>query len=78
VIDLGNITRSVKKAGENITKRIIVCAGKGCVVSVKVFESFVIAAKELGVNVCVELKEENSGILLFKSDCQGFCRGGSL
>jgi NADH-quinone oxidoreductase subunit F len=80
VIDLDNITRSVKKAGKNITKRIIVCAGTGCVASgsIKVFESFVIAAKELEISVCVELKEENSGILLSRSGCQGFCQKGPL
>jgi NADH-quinone oxidoreductase subunit F len=32
----------------------------------------------LGISVCVELKEENSGILLPKSGCQWFCQKGSL
>jgi NADH-quinone oxidoreductase subunit F len=80
VVDLDEITQSVQKTGRNITKRIIVCAGTGCVAngSVKVFESFLIAAKELGINVHVELREENSGTFLSKSGCQGFCQKGPL
>jgi hypothetical protein len=44
----------------------------------RVFENFVIAVKELGISVCVGLKEENDGRLLSKSGYQGFCKKGSL
>ncbi|MCL2335183.1 MAG: NADH-quinone oxidoreductase subunit NuoF [Endomicrobia bacterium] len=78
--DLDKITADVKKAVKNINKRIIVCAGTGCVAngSLKVYDAFVKAAKELGIDVIVELKEENSGTLLSKSGCQGFCQMGPL
>jgi NADH-quinone oxidoreductase subunit F len=80
MIDLENITQSVKKATQNITKRIIVCAGTGCVAngSLKVFKSLIETAKELGIDAHVELKEENKGSFFSKSGCQGFCQHGPL
>jgi hypothetical protein len=44
----------------------------------KVFEKFVITAKELGISACVGLKEENDGRLLSQSGYQGFCKKGLL
>ncbi|MCA6073034.1 MAG: NADH-quinone oxidoreductase subunit NuoF [Endomicrobium sp.] len=80
MIDLENITQSVRKAEQNIYKRIIVCAGTGCVAngSLKVFKSLVSTAKELGIEAHVELKEENKGAFFSKSGCQGFCQNGPL
>ncbi|MDR3275557.1 MAG: 4Fe-4S binding protein [Endomicrobium sp.] len=80
MIDLDSIVQSVKKTGENITKRVIICAGTGCVAngSLKVFESLITTAKELGIKAYIELKEENKGTLLSKSGCQGFCQNGPL
>ncbi|MDR3092809.1 MAG: 4Fe-4S binding protein [Endomicrobium sp.] len=80
MVDLDEIAQSVQKAGKNITKRIIICAGTGCVAngSIKVFESFLNAAKELEMDVHIELREENSGTFLSKSGCQGFCQKGPL
>jgi NADH-quinone oxidoreductase subunit F len=80
MINLEEVTRSFKSAGKNITKRIIVCAGTGCMAngSLKIFKSFLDAARELRINVYIELKEENRGALLSKSGCQGFCQKGPL
>jgi NADH-quinone oxidoreductase subunit F len=80
MIDLENMTQSIKRAGQNITKKIIVCAGTGCVAngSLKVFKSLVDTAKELNINAYVELKEENKGAFFSKSGCQGFCQNGPL
>ncbi|MDR1195736.1 MAG: 4Fe-4S dicluster domain-containing protein [Endomicrobium sp.] len=81
MIELDKITASVKRAVEKIDKRIIICAGTGCVAngSLKVFEAFKETAKEMGLNLTVELKEENDkSTLLSKSGCQGFCQMGPL
>jgi len=80
MIDLDEIARLFKSTRRNVTKRVIVCAGTGCMAngSLKVFKSFLDTAKELGIEVFVELKEENSGTLISKSGCQGFCQKGPL
>ncbi|MDR1941129.1 MAG: NAD(P)H-dependent oxidoreductase subunit E, partial [Endomicrobium sp.] len=81
MIELDKIAHDVKEAQKNIEKRIVICAGTGCVAngSLKVFDSFRKTAKELGIAVSVELKEENKKTnLLTKSGCQGFCQMGPL
>ncbi|MDR2427420.1 MAG: NADH-quinone oxidoreductase subunit NuoF [Endomicrobium sp.] len=79
-IDLEKITQEFLSSRKNITKRVIVCAGTGCVAngSLKVFESLMSAANELGIEAHIELKEENKGAFLSKSGCQGFCQNGPL
>ncbi|MDR2251334.1 MAG: NAD(P)H-dependent oxidoreductase subunit E [Endomicrobium sp.] len=79
-IDLEKITQEFLSSRKNITKRVIVCAGTGCVAngSLKVFENLMSAANELGMEVHIELKEENKGAFLSKSGCQGFCQNGPL
>jgi NADH-quinone oxidoreductase subunit F len=79
-IDLENITQEFLCSRKNITKRVIVCAGTGCVAngSLKVFESLINTAHELGINAGIELKKENRGAFLSKSGCQGFCQNGPL
>ncbi|MDR3256913.1 MAG: NADH-quinone oxidoreductase subunit NuoF [Endomicrobium sp.] len=80
MIDLDNITQMVQTAGRNITKRVIVCAGTGCVAngSLKVFKSLVDTARKLGIDAHVKLKEETKGSFFSKSGCQGFCQNGPL
>ncbi len=81
MINLEKITESVKKAENNAKKRVIVCAGTGCVANgaLKVFDAFVKTSKEMGIDIALELKEENGGKpLLSKSGCQGFCQMGPL
>jgi NADH-quinone oxidoreductase subunit F len=80
MIDLENITLEAQKARKNITKRIIVCAGTGCVAngSLKVFKSLADNAREMNIDANVELKEENKGLFFSKSGCQGFCQNGPL
>ncbi|MDR0956357.1 MAG: NADH-quinone oxidoreductase subunit NuoF [Endomicrobium sp.] len=80
MINLENIVQTFKKANQNITKRIIVCAGTGCVAngSLEVFKSFVNIAKEMNIDVNIELKGEEKGYFLTKSGCQGFCQNGPL
>ncbi|GHT33005.1 NADH dehydrogenase [Endomicrobiia bacterium] len=80
MVNLENIKHEIQKIGKNITKRIIVCAGTGCVAngSLKVFKSLVDNAKEMNIDANVELKEESKGLFFSKSGCQGFCQNGPL
>ncbi|MDR0977808.1 MAG: NADH-quinone oxidoreductase subunit NuoF [Endomicrobium sp.] len=79
-IDLNTVTQEFLNSKKNILKRVIVCAGTGCVAngSLKVFESLIETARELGIEAHIELKEENKGTFLSKSGCQGFCQNGPL
>jgi NADH-quinone oxidoreductase subunit F len=64
-----------------VTRRVIVCAGTGCLVngSMKVYEEFVRCMGDSGLKAVVELKnEEDEGIFVSKSGCQGFCQIGPL
>jgi NADH-quinone oxidoreductase subunit F len=56
------------------TRRILVCAGTGCLVngSLKVYEGFVQALKNSGLNAIVELKKEEEGVFVSRTGCQGF------
>ncbi|MDR1928576.1 MAG: 4Fe-4S binding protein [Endomicrobium sp.] len=80
MVDLENIASLFKKYSKNIYKRIIVCAGTGCVAngSIKIFNNLVDTAKKMNVNVNIELKEESNGFYFSKSGCQGFCQHGPL
>ena len=60
--------------------RVIVCAGTGCRAngSMKVYEEFLKCVPKSGLDVIVELKGEEDGVLVSKSGCQGFCQLGPL
>ena len=79
-VDLDKISAKVQKAFKQISKRIIICAGTGCVAngSLKVYAEFLRLAKELNVELCIELNDESKGTLVSKSGCQGFCQMGPL
>ncbi len=81
-IDLDKVASQVQNAFKQIKKRIIICAGTGCVAngSLKVYDEMLKVAKELNIDVLIELKkeEENKGTLISKSGCQGFCQMGPL
>ncbi|MDR1244151.1 MAG: NADH-quinone oxidoreductase subunit NuoF [Endomicrobium sp.] len=79
-IDLENITQEFENSKKNIKKRIIVCAGTGCVAngSLDVFKSLVDMSRQMKMDAHIELKEENKGTLISKSGCQGFCQHGPL
>ena len=79
-IDLDKISNKVQKAFGQISTRIIICAGTGCVAngSLKVYAEFLKIAKELNIKLYIELKDEINGTLVSKSGCQGFCQMGPL
>lgn len=80
-VNLIKIKEDYLKNYEKLTKRIILCAGTGCVSSgaLKIFDALKKKIEDEGLNVEVELKPENkSDYLMSKSGCQGFCQQGPL
>ena len=82
IVNLEEIAVSYKKAADAIEKRVIICAGTGCVAngSLRVHEEFVNQINSLGANAVTELRAEHKedDIHLSKSGCQGFCQMGPL
>ncbi|NUM34138.1 MAG: 4Fe-4S binding protein [Candidatus Brocadiae bacterium] len=79
-LELSKIAEEYGKKIAQVTKRVIICAGTGCVAngSLKVHEEFVKKIAEKGLDVVVELKEEKKSVYVSKSGCQGFCQMGPL
>lgn len=80
--NLEKIRDDYKSTAAKISRRIIICAGTGCVAngSLAVREALAKALKENGLDVTLELKmeEEHTGTYISKSGCQGFCQMGPL
>ena len=75
--------RKIYAASLNIqTKKILVCAGTGCVSSgsLVIFDKLKSILEERGINCSVELAQEPHGesVGIKKSGCHGFCEMGPL
>jgi NADH-quinone oxidoreductase subunit F len=84
-IDIDKAAAEYGAAIKGIKRRIILCAGTGCVAngSLEVRDALVEGLKAAGQNVAVELKFEEktenfNGAYVSKSGCQGFCQMGPL
>jgi NADH-quinone oxidoreductase subunit F len=80
-INLNAVAEEYKNKIKSIDRRVIICAGTGCMANgaEKVYNAFIQQIHDVGLNVIVELKkEENKGIFLSRSGCQGFCQMGPL
>ena len=64
-VDLEKIRDDYKAAAARIQRRIIICAGTGCVAngSLEVRDALAEALKEAGVDVALELKKEEEHTL---------------
>ncbi len=84
ILDLENIAKKYKANEKNDLKRIVLCAGTGCVAngSLKLKAEFEKQLKKFGQKVIVEMRAEenvaNGSIQLTGSGCQGFCQMGPL
>lgn len=84
LVDIESIKREYLENYKLIKRRIIICAGTGCVANgaLKVFDEFRKQLSENNLNHLIELKlKENNKkdvILLSGSGCQGFCQMGPL
>lgn len=80
--DLNKLRNLYKKSIEVEKKRILVCAGTGCISSgsLEIFDKLQTIMGERGIPCTVELQEEPHGDLvgLKKSGCHGFCEMGPL
>ncbi len=69
-------------SSENIDKKILICAGTGCVAggSLDIYKKLktLIEAKGLPVSVSMEKEPEKHSVSLNKSGCHGFCEMGPL
>ncbi|MBP7310182.1 MAG: NADH-quinone oxidoreductase subunit NuoF [Candidatus Cloacimonetes bacterium] len=86
MLNLEQIKESYNKARSLCNKRIIVCAGTGCIAngSMKVFEALKNAIALGGLEVTVSLKSDDHAehkhhdVYMIGSGCQGFCQVGPL
>ena len=78
--NLAEIKTAYDEKACNTKKRIIICAGSGCVAngSLNVHKKFVEEIEKKGLSVVCELKAEEHDVHLSKSGCQGFCQMGPL
>ncbi|SHI84622.1 NADH-quinone oxidoreductase subunit F [Lutispora thermophila DSM 19022] len=80
--DLKNLRDIYSRSLEAQKKKILVCAGTGCVSSgsLEIFDRFVEIMKEKNIPCTVELQEESHGdtVGMKKSGCHGFCEMGPL
>ena len=77
-----NIMDPAMGNGAKSLRRVIVCAGTGCVANgaYKVVQAFTDQIKAAGINITTEFKaeEHQHDLRLNKSGCQGFCQMGPL
>ncbi len=82
IVDLEKIAADYKQAAAKLKRRIIICAGTGCVAngSLDVRDALKEALAKTGADVTIELKKEenHTGTYISKSGCQGFCQRGPL
>ncbi|MFW6061495.1 MAG: NADH-ubiquinone oxidoreductase-F iron-sulfur binding region domain-containing protein [Planctomycetota bacterium] len=85
-VNLKETAGQFERAADGLTRRIVLCAGTGCVSSgaLKVRDAMVEALARGGQKALVELKAEEGetasrgGVYVSKSGCQGFCQMGPL
>ncbi len=85
VPDLAAESAAHARAIAAVKRRVIICAGTGCVAggALKVHEAFVQQLRGLGLEVATDLADAAKGgaaidVYLSKSGCQGFCQMGPL
>ncbi len=81
-VNLDTIKDRYTQMRSEVERRIIVCAGTGCLAngSADIFKSFEQKQLERGLKVSVKLRPEDDSpdILVSGSGCQGFCQVGPL
>jgi len=80
--DLRNLRAVYQNSAKTEKKKILVCAGTGCVAggSLEIYQRFIDIMTEKGINCSVELAEEphDNSIGVKRSGCHGFCEMGPL
>jgi len=83
MLNLDQIKKDYQEALTHYKKRIVVCAGTGCIAngSEKVYKALKNSLDMHSLDVSIELKahdEHNHDVLISGSGCQGFCQVGPL
>lgn len=80
--DLINLRSIYSNSAKTETKKILVCAGTGCVAggSLDIYDELVRLMKEKNINCTVQLEKEphDHSVGVKKSGCHGFCEMGPL
>ncbi len=80
--ELQALRQSTKERMDAESKRIIVCAGAGCVSkgALKIYDKFAQIMKDKGIKFSLELQKEphSDSVRLKQSGCHGFCEVGPL
>jgi NADH-quinone oxidoreductase subunit F len=80
--DLINARENYKNSFEKEKKKILICAGTGCVAggSLEIHDEFLRLMKEKGINCEVTLEQEphDEAVGIKKCGCHGFCEMGPL
>ena len=80
--DLKNAQEIYRKALAGQTRKILVCAGTGCVAggALAIYEQLIRLIEEQGLNCAVSLEKEphDPAVGVKKSGCHGFCEMGPL
>ncbi len=80
--DLINARSTYKNSFEKEKKKILICAGTGCVAggALEIYDELIRLMKEKGINCEVALEKEphDETIGIKKSGCHGFCEMGPL
>ncbi|MFZ5946237.1 MAG: NADH-ubiquinone oxidoreductase-F iron-sulfur binding region domain-containing protein [Bacillota bacterium] len=73
-------SHNYNQALDRQTKKVLVCAGTGCVAggSMEIYQRLKEMAAKKELHVSVSLLEEKAGIGIKKSGCHGFCEMGPL
>ena len=80
--DLINIRNEYKESLNMQTKKILICAGTGCIAggALEIYSELVRLMEEKGINCGISLEKEPHGesVGIKKSGCHGFCEMGPL
>ncbi len=81
--ELENVAEAWNAARSKIDRRVVICAGTGCIAngSLKVFDALKKTAEGQNLSIAIELDKHDAAhknLLVTKSGCQGFCQVGPL
>ena len=82
-VDLKQLSEAYTTKRANTAKRIVICAGTGCVANgaLKVRDALVAEVEKLGLNAVITLEncmDSKADAYISQSGCQGFCQMGPL
>ena len=79
-VNLKQVAQEYKENTKDVQKRILVCAGTGCIAggALDVIAKFEEVIKEKGLSVALEINKHEDGYHVSGSGCQGFCQMGPV